>query len=259
MWDGLLESPAFPTPFDMSERKMFEDLEANESSTYSQNGEDGVLKRIFEQIGTTNKYFVEFGTGPYGLERNTRRLEVEDGWQGLLMDLCAHENSSVRREQITAENINELFAKYEVPHEFDLLSIDIDGNDYWILKALAEHYQPRAMVLEYNASFPPPAKKSIEYEPDFMWQKTDYYGASLAALEALSRRRGYCLVYCDLRGINAFLVRQDVIPEFKGKPVEQMFRGPNFAKGKLWGLAKFYWPQGVGHRKDRQRQMIDVD
>lgn len=127
---------------------MFDTLCDFESRTYSQNGEDGVIARLFEVLGATNRFFVEFGTGPDGRERNTRLLE-EQGWQGLLMDRSAAErNPGIRREFISAENINELFAKYGVPEEFDLLSIDVDGNDYWIWKALRDVYRPRVVVIE---------------------------------------------------------------------------------------------------------------
>ncbi len=105
-------------------------LHRHESSTHSQNGEDGVIAAIFRAIGTTNRRFVEFGVGIGARECNTRRL-IDEGWTGLHMDgLEQPEPSEIRREFITAENINELFAKYEVDDEFDLLSIDIDSNDY---------------------------------------------------------------------------------------------------------------------------------
>ena len=115
------------------------------------------------------------------------------------------------------------------------------------------------MVLEYNVAFPPPEQKTIQYEPNFMRQHTDYFGASLSALESLARRRGYSLVYCDVRGINAFFVRQDIIPEFAARPVEEVFCEPDYARGKFWGLGKLYWPKGTGHRPDHRRKMVDVE
>ena len=116
---------------------MFSDLRRYERRVFSQNSEDGVIERILEVIGTTNKYFVEFGVGSTGVECNTRYL-AQQGWQGLLMDAGARpDDPRIRRERITAENINDLFAKYQVPDEPDLLSIDIDGNDYWVWKAIA--------------------------------------------------------------------------------------------------------------------------
>jgi len=117
-------------------REWLSSFAANEYSVHSQNGEDGVLEAIFGRIGTTNKYYVEFGVED-GKERNTRFLEERYGWQGLLMD-GGHANASInlQREFVTAENIEALFRKYRVPVEPDLLSIDLDGNDYHVWKAI---------------------------------------------------------------------------------------------------------------------------
>jgi hypothetical protein len=236
---------------------MFDNLEDSEFSVYSQNGEDGVLKRLSELIGTTNQYFVEFGTGAEGTQRNTRLLE-ENGWTGLLMDVCARaDHPRIRKERVTAENINSLFAKHGVPEEFDLLSIDIDGNDYWVWKAIDARYRPRVLVMEYNAVVPPTEARTIQYDPNFMWSGTDYFGASLLALDRISKAKGYALVYCELRGINAFWVRSDLAPG-AGKSVEQAFREPDYARGKFFGLARLYWPRGAGHRKDKRRSLVPV-
>ena len=236
------------------------DLQNYERRVYSQNGEDGILLRIFDTIGTTNKYYVEFGVGPTGTQRNTRLLREKHGWSGLMMDCCASPDvPEIKLETINAENINELFAKHRVPEEFDLLSIDIDGNDYWVWKAIDEKYRPRVLVLEYNASFPPPQSKTIKYDPNFRWGRTDYYGASLSALDNLGRRKGYSLVYCDECGVNAFFIRQDICP-YQPRPIEEIFRPPAFFKGKYFGMVSLlYWPNGVGHPRDKTREMLDVD
>ncbi|MEK7563930.1 MAG: hypothetical protein AAB544_06090, partial [Patescibacteria group bacterium] len=145
-----------------------------ERHEYSQNGEDGMIAAIFAMIGTTNKYFVEFGVED-GIECNTRYLSKHKGWKGLLMD-GSHENATLNlhKEFITAENIESLFAKHNVPKEFDLLSIDIDGNDYWVWKAVT-HYSPRVVIIEYNACIPYEPPVMIPYAPAFQWDKTDYY------------------------------------------------------------------------------------
>ncbi len=236
------------------------EFEAHESRTFSQNGEDGVLAHIFDVLGTTTKFFVEFGVGADGRERNTRLLEEQHGWQGLLMDSGASDRSShIRKEKITAENINDLFVKYDVPGAFDLLSIDIDGNDYWVWKAIGLRYRPRVLVMEYNASVPPPRSATIEYDPGFRWNGTDYFGASLTALERLSRRKGYALVYCERRGVNAFFVQRDLLSPSWERPVEEIYREPGYGAGGPFGLAQLLRPRGRGRRPDRDRVMIDVD
>jgi hypothetical protein len=111
-------------------------------------------------------------------------------------------------ERITAENIVAIFKKMNVPAEFDLLSIDIDGNDYWVWRAL-EAYKPRVAVIEYNAAHPPPARKVIPYNPGFVWDRTTYYGASLSSLTLLGKQLGYALLGTNKKGVNAFFIRND--------------------------------------------------
>ena len=187
------------------------DVQRWEQRFCSQNGEDGVLDAIFRVVGTTNRYYVEFGT-ENGDQCCTRWLAEARGWHGLLMD-GDHDRPEINlhREFITAENINALFARYGVPDAFDLLVIDIDGNDYWVWQRLDARYQPRVVVIEYNASVPPPARRTIAYDPAFTWAGTDYHGASLSALEALGASRGYALVGCDSAGVNAFFVQDSLL------------------------------------------------
>lgn len=183
------------------------EFNAHERKVYSQFGEDGILEAIFDRIGTGNKRFVEFGVED-GAECNTRRLK-ELGWSGLWMD-GAGDGQEVQREFVTAENINALFEKYQVPFEFDLLSIDIDGNDLWVWRSLDARYRPRVVVIEYNATISPSLNRTVAYDPEFVWDKTDYFGASLRALDELARRKGYGLVCCNKMGVNAFFLREDV-------------------------------------------------
>lgn len=179
---------------------------------FSQNGEDGIINAIFGMIGTTNKYFVEFGAED-GMQCNTRYLYLKRGWRGLLMD-GSYENEAInlRREFITVENIELLFVKYGVPKDIDLLSIDVDGNDYWVWQAI-KNYHPRVVVIEYNACFPWKESKTIPYKPSFVWDRTDYYGATLQALNHLGNEKGYTLVATDSSGTNAFFVMNEFVKD----------------------------------------------
>jgi hypothetical protein len=145
------------------------DLTIFEQRAYSQNGEDGILKVIFMKIGTTNRFCVEFGVGDCK-ECNTRYLTEKEGWRALQMDTNERAPQSVKREFITPENINELFLKYDVSKEFDLLSIDVDYNTYWVWKTI-EGFSPRVVVVEYNALFPPDEKKVVRYDR-LLWRKS---------------------------------------------------------------------------------------
>lgn len=202
-----------------------------ERHEYSQNGEDGIIAAIVAMVGTTNKFYVEFGVED-GIESNTRYLWKHKGWKGLLMD-NVNENlaMNLQKEFITAENIETLFAKHHVPKEFDLLSIDIDGNDYWIWKAI-KNYRPRIVVMEYNAHIPPHEAKTIPYNPNFQWDKTDYYGVSLGALRILGKEKGYTLLGTDRHGVNSFFVLDELVPgNFNPPAWPATFHPPAF-KGK---------------------------
>jgi hypothetical protein len=196
-------------------------LNAYERTVHSQNGEDGILREIFRRIGTTNRFFVEFGVED-GLECNTAYLSRHAGWSGLLIEGDPQKFERLERNYakyprvrrmesfITRENIVPLFEKAQVPLEFDLLSIDIDGNDYWIWDALGA-YKPRIAVIEYNATRPPPERWVIAYNPEHRWNDDGYMGASLASLEALGKSLGYALVGTDEKGVNAFFIHNDLV------------------------------------------------
>ena len=189
---------------------------------YSQNDEDGIIQEIFARIGTGSKIFVELGV-ENGLQNNTLKLLLE-GWSGLWLegsakyvraieqtfrDVIAERRLHVVHAFIDRDNIDAAIGK--VFHgEIDLLSIDIDGNDIYILEAL-NVVRPRVVVIEYNGKFPPPMNLAQAYNPTHRWRGTDYGGASLAAIAAVATRKGYTLVGCNITGVNAFLVRDDLL------------------------------------------------
>ncbi|MDO8468820.1 MAG: hypothetical protein Q7S29_03635 [Candidatus Peribacter sp.] len=210
-----------------------------ERREYSQNGEDGIIAAIFAKIGTTNRSFVEFGVED-GLQCNCRYLLKHKGWKGLLMDGGKWpDENGVRQEFVTAENIELLLQKYGVPPEFDLLSIDIDGNDYWVWKAIT-HFHPRVVIMEYNANKGPDASVTIPYDSAFRWDGSDYQGASLRALEKLGREKGYTLVATDRCGVNAFFVSAPLVPG--------NFSPPSFAQ--IFHPAAYKGIPGKGHPAD---------
>jgi hypothetical protein len=199
-------------------------LERYGFKVYSQYDEDGIIEEIFHRIGMGKKLFIEFGVET-GIENNTLKLLLE-GWRGLWIegnsnyvtaiktrfrDVIATQQLTVNNAFVTRENINELIRPWAVG-EIDFLSIDIDGNDFHIWKALTI-VRPRAVVIEYNAKFRPPISISPTYNPDHNWSGTDYMGSSLEALVRLGKRRGYCLVGCNFAGVNAFFVRSDLAKE----------------------------------------------
>jgi hypothetical protein len=186
------------------------------SRVRSQSEEDGLIAAIFEDIPPVSRFFVEFGIGPAGGDHEYARglegncvLLREQGWQGLMMDGGDHPPElDVRREFITPMNINSLLRKHHVPTDVDLISIDVDGQDFWIWMAC--QYRPALFILEYNRNFLSPWEAfTVEFNPQQMWDNTRYYGASLGALIKLGRDKDYTLV-CE-NGVNAFFVRNDLL------------------------------------------------
>lgn len=196
-----------------------DDLNAYEARHSSQNGEDGILRELFRRLGVDEGFFVEFGVGD-GSECNGAAL-LSRGWRGLMIEGDPRAFAALRARYanapldcveawVTAENLAAILQEHGVPIEPDLLSIDVDGNDYWLWQSLAA-FRPRIVAIEYNASRPPPERWVMAYAPDHRWRGDGYYGASLAALETLGTRLGYALLGTDRHGVNAFFVRDDLL------------------------------------------------
>jgi hypothetical protein len=202
-----------------------------EFSLYSQNGEDGLLLSLVEQTGAASKTFVEIGVED-ARECNTAILAFLLSWDGLMLEanpmavdaglrlaarLLARKRNrlQIRQAFVTAENVNGLIEEAGFSGELGVLSIDVDGVDYWLWKAIRA-VSPRLVAIEYNASFGATRAVTVPYKPDFRCGREHpgslYHGASLAALELLGRQLGYVLVAVESAGVNAFFVRQDLCP-----------------------------------------------
>jgi len=198
---------------------------------HSQCEEDGILLYIFGLIGTTNKKCVEICAGN-GIECNTANLILHHGWWGYLFDGDEHKvaqgaeffrNSSDTRRYpprfnhawITAENVNEVIGKAGASGNIDLLSLDIDGMDYWVWKAI-DCIRPRVVVCEAHNVIGPDDALTIPYDPNFTVTTRDFQSASLAAMTSLATQKGYRLVGTNRYGFNAFYilngVAEDLLP-----------------------------------------------
>jgi hypothetical protein len=234
-------------------------LESHGFKVYSQNDEDGIIAEIFRRIGSPARTFVEFGV-EHGLESNTMYLLLQ-GWRGLWIEgnekSVAHIRSrfndviqanrlSVTHSFITRDNINLTIGSF-AQGEIDLLSIDIDGNDYHIWEAV-EIIRPRLVVIEHNSKFPPPISIAPAYAPHRVWQHDDYMGASLEAIVRLGTRKGYSLVGCNIIGINAFFVRDDLVEDKFAPPFtdENHYHPPRYFLSRLYTAGhKPTWGQYV--------------
>ena len=202
-------------------------LTDSEFRVFSQWGEDGIIQRLVREVPEVPPLFVEFGVQDY-TEANTRYLLTHDNWAGLVIDgspeniarvtadpLYWRHNLKAKCAFVTRENINDLLTEAGLRGEIGLLSVDIDGNDYWVWEAI-DAVDAVLVVVEYNWRFGPTRRVTVPYRPDFVRGDAHHsmvcYGASLAALEALGRRKGYDLVGCNSAGNNAFFVRAERRP-----------------------------------------------
>jgi hypothetical protein len=238
---------------------------------YSQFGEDGVIQWLLARVPISSRNFVEFGVEDYR-ESNTRFLLEHDGWSGLIIDggtahlrfvqdmgLAWRGVIEARSAFITAENINDLLSGQ--PVDTGLLSVDVDGMDYWILSAISA-IRPRIVICEYNSLFGPVAPVCVPYLASFdrktAHYSTLYFGASISAIAHWAGQHGYRLVGSTAQGVNAFLVRGDVagdLPDLSGPEawVETPIRQARDESGTLTYLG------GLGPQRQLMADMPLVD
>jgi hypothetical protein len=214
----------------------------------SQWGEDGILQFLLRHVAVPRRVFVEFGVETY-VEANTRFLLTNCGWSGLVLDGGEQNVAAIRRDPIywrhnlkatcafiTRDNINELIRAAGLEGPIGLLSVDIDGNDYWVWEAITA-VEPAIVVAEYNSLFGAERAVTVPYDPAFYRTEKDpsnlYYGASLAALTALGRRKGYALVGTNTAGNNAFYVRRELLAgPLRELTVAEAFTARKFREGR---------------------------
>jgi hypothetical protein len=230
-----------------------------EFRVFSQWGEDGILQHVLRHVEVSTNIFVEFGVENY-TESNTRFLLLNNNWAGLVIDGSSSNIDFIKSDDIywrhnlkaecafiTRENINDLICRNGITGEIGLLSVDIDGNDYWVWEAI-DVVSPAVVVVEYNARFGPERAVSVPYDAGFVRSRAHhsaiYYGASLAALCLLGKRKGYSFVGCNAAGNNAFFVKSDLRPSslIELKPAEgfvrAQFRESRAADGTLTFLTE---------------------
>jgi hypothetical protein len=202
------------------------DFRKSEFRVFSQWGEDGIIQFLLQNVSIKHPIFVEFGVENY-TESNTRFLLTNNQWSGIVIDGSDENIEYIKKDPIywaanlraisafiTKDNINELITANGVKGDIGILSIDIDGNDYWVWKAI-ECISPRIVICEYNSLFGPVAEVTTPYNPNFVRDTAHfskvYYGASISALNKLAVSKGYSLVATNSVGNNIFFVRNDLI------------------------------------------------
>ena len=229
----------------------------------SQHEEDGITVALFDRIGVDTRRFVEIGAGVNG--GNSGFLAKECGWTGLMLEIEPERAARLRSRfapavrvveaQVTRENINEIVSANGLAGDIDLLSIDIDSNDYWVWEQLSV-CRPRIVIVEYNPLFGTERAVTIPYDPQFNRRDFDVpraasYGASLQALAKLGARKGYRLALLEPRGVNAFFVREDLARDLPPLRVGTMPIAPD--------VVADFGPEGVFPVLDRAGlALVDV-
>jgi hypothetical protein len=202
----------------------------------SQWGDDGIIQYLLSQVAVPSDTFVEFGVEEYN-EANTRFLLLNDNWRGLILDGSAESMARVRASElywrheltavdafITRENINQLIGDAGFRGPIGILSIDIDGNDYWVWEAI-DVVDPAIVIVEYNSVFGARRAVTVPYDPSFRRAVAHpshlYWGASVRALCLLAARKGYAFVGCNSNGNNVYFVKQALAGNLVALTAEQ--------------------------------------
>ncbi len=209
---------------DISKIKNIQDAEFK---IYSQFGEDGIIQFLIKKYKVENKKFIEFGVGNYS-ESNTRFLLVNNNWEGLIINddnshieflnseigkiILYKHRIKIINKKLTLENVNKTFKEEGFSGEIGILSIDVDGIDYWFLKEI-DSVSPKILIVEYNSTFGKKFEVTVPYKKEFDRTKEHfsnlYFGASLKAIVNLAKSKGYIFVGSNSAGNNAFFIRQD--------------------------------------------------
>jgi hypothetical protein len=240
-----------------------------EFTVFSQFGEDGILQFLVQRVPIDDEVFVEFGVEDYH-ESNTRFLLVHDNWRGLIIDGGTTHVEFLRatglgwRHHIDAvsafidrDNINGLIRSAGIEGDIGVLSVDIDGNDYWVLERI-DAVSPRILIVEYNSTFGPEAVITVPYDPGFVRGEQHpswlYWGASLAALTRLAESKGYALVGGNRAGNNAFYVRRDVLGDMPEVSVREAYAPSRFRESRGPGGELNY----ISEHRDRLALFADM-
>lgn len=242
---------------ELNRNKSSKNIQDYEFKVFSQNGEDGIIQFLIQNTEIKNKIFVEFGVETYK-EANTKFLLLNNGWSGLIIDGDKNAMEKIASSDlhwkydlksignfITKDNINKIIKSAGIEGEIGLLSVDIDGNDYWVFENI-DCINPQILIMEYNSMFGDTHKISVPYDENFVRSQKHYsnlyYGASIAALCDIANKKGYDLVGSNSFGNNLFFIRHDCNKlKIKLTPkeayVKSKFRESRDENGKLTFLS----------------------
>jgi len=236
------------------EAPQLQSLHDYEFKIFSQFGDDGIIQWLIHALQIKHETFIEFGVADY-FESNTRFLLMNNNWSGLVLDGSSANVERIRASHqmwrhelyaktafVTVDNVNQLVSDHPFGREIGLLHIDVDGNDYWLWKAI-ESVSPAIAIIEYNSIFGCDRAITVPYQADFQRTRVHhsnlYYGVSLPALHDLATTKGYTLIGCNSAGNNAYFIRNDCLRDsiaglgLSEAYVESKFREGRDKEGKL--------------------------
>lgn len=213
--------------------KKVEKIEDIEFKIFSQFGDDGIIQFLIDKLVIDYEYqnFIEFGVEDYS-EANTKFLLLNNNWSGLILDSSNENIENIKKKNffwkfeleankcfITKENINSIIVNSSInKKKIGILSIDIDGNDYWVWKEI-NVIDPLIVIIEYNSTFGFEKKVSIPYKQHFERSKAHhsnlYWGASIEALKFLAKQKGYIFLTTNSAGNNAYFIKKNIFDKIK--------------------------------------------
>lgn len=220
------------------------DVNTHKRQVHSQSGEDGIIEKIFETLEIKNGWYCEFGAGDGNWICNTRKLR-EEGWKGVLIEGDAesfnnlktnygsHPDVSIIESYVSCEpgeSLDDLLSSTDIPSDFDILSIDVDGNDLWIWKSLKK-YEPKVVVVEYNPHYNPADSFTIKYDPSHRFNSDNYYGATAGAFNKLAEEKGYKLIG-STGGLNLFYCKKELSNQFKELDINEVYQGSGWPQSE---------------------------
>jgi hypothetical protein len=250
-----------------NQKSSINDISEVEFQVFSQWGDDGIIQYLISHLDISNKTFIEFGVENY-IESNTRFLLINNNWKGYVLDGSSENIKYIKNDLdiswayelhaecsfIDCDNINALIKKSGFDNEVGLLSVDIDGNDYWVWKAI-NCISPVIVIVEYNSIFGKNTQWTIPYDPNFIRKNKHssglYFGASLKAFVELGKEKGYNFIGCNSKGNNAYFIRNDKCGEFKTKTIDEGYVLSTFREANINGE----WISG----EDRIQQIKQMD
>lgn len=244
-----------------------------EFKVFSQFGDDGIIQYLIHVLGVEPRTFVEFGVEDYS-EANTRFLLLNDNWRGLILDGSAENMETLRsedlywRHELTAvtafidrDNINRLLTENGFSGPLGILSVDIDGNDYWVWERI-DCVDPTIVIAEYNSVFGPNHAVSVPYDPHFVRSRAHYshlfWGCSLKALCLLAERKGYAFVGCNSHGNNSYFVKRSALGPLRPLSAEEGFVESRFRESRDPAGKLTYLGGEQRRREIREQEVIDV-